>query len=240
MSDLVVEDYLVELATVGATTVTAPAGLAQRVLAHGRRQRQRRWLTGVGGVAVLAAGVGVAGARLEHTGPLFAVIEPSASMQPTIAVSDSVTADRRITPARGDVVVATVTTDAGTAQSIKRVVALPGDTIRCPDNGLGRCTGLVLNGQRVDEPYVADGEQTSFGPLTVPDGDVFLLGDNRAASLDSRVYGPVSEDAIDGVVVAISGPDGEHHAVPGAPAHPESSGSVDPPDAPPPARVSTP
>src|SRR3954452_3215225 len=110
MSDLALEGYLVRLATVGAETVVAPPGLAQQVLAR-RQQQRRRWMTGLTAVAVVAAGAGVAGARLAHSGPLFAVIEPSGSMQPTIEIGNSVHADRRLRAEHGDVVVARVSVD---------------------------------------------------------------------------------------------------------------------------------
>ena len=59
---------------------------------------------------------------------------------------------------------------------------------------------LVLNGEIVDEPY-ADLDQMDgyfFGPITVPDGEVFLLGDHRFESSDSRHFGTVPVDDIDG------------------------------------------
>jgi signal peptidase I len=81
---------------------------------------------------------------------------------------------------------------------IKRVVAGPGDRIALRD---GR---VVRNGEVADEPYIADcrgGEGCDFPrPATVPDGHYFLLGDNRGASDDSRFWGPVPLEWIQGRV----------------------------------------
>jgi signal peptidase I len=82
---------------------------------------------------------------------------------------------------------------------IKRVIGVSGDRIEIHDDAVYR------NGERIDEPYV-DGAATScfHAPncvLTVPDGMVYVLGDNRPNSSDSRVFGPVDEDEIIGEVL---------------------------------------
>lgn len=71
--------------------------------------------------------------------------------------------------------------------NVKRVLALPGDTVAIED---GR---VVVNGQPVAESYVNGGVLTDQPPLRVPPGKVWVLGDNRLVgeSLDSRAYGPV-------------------------------------------------
>lgn len=88
------------------------------------------------------------------------------------------------TPAHGDIVVTDSHTRYGRVL-IKRVIGCPGDTIDIDFE-----TGVVLrNGERLDEPYAAAptylAEGTEF-PLTVPEGMLFLMGDNRNDSLDSR------------------------------------------------------
>ena len=69
---------------------------------------------------------------------------------------------------------------------LKRVLAVGGDTIEMRDNQ------LLVNGQAVDEPYLAPDVVTrDFGPVSVPNDHIFIVGDNRNASRDSRAYGPV-------------------------------------------------
>lgn len=108
-------------------------------------------------------------------------------MAPTIAAGDKVLA-RKIDGAsvvRGDVV---VFHDPawGNETMVKRVVAVGGDTVVCCD-GQGR---LTVNGTPIDEPYLTKGGGPVHGPFTakVPAGRLFLLGDNRVGSLDSRVH----------------------------------------------------
>ena len=70
---------------------------------------------------------------------------------------------------------------------IKRVIGLPGDTVRCCDSR-GRVT---VNGRPLDEPYVFENnppDQRAFGPITVPAGRLFVMGDHRGLSQDSRAY----------------------------------------------------
>lgn len=114
----------------------------------------------------------------------FAV--PTNSMDPTIRSGDRLIA-QRIDGAevrRGDIV---VFNDAvwGDVPMLKRVVAVGGDLVACCDRQ-GR---LTVNGESVDEPYL-DGRSaspTAFDAM-VPQGRLFLLGDNRSTSLDSRTH----------------------------------------------------
>lgn len=99
------------------------------------------------------------------------------SMLPGLHDGDLILCVRHSAPERGDVVVL----DAGGKTLVKRVVAMAGDTV-----SLG-ADGLLVNGEPVQEPYVMPGEHgAEFGETAVPDGCVFVLGDNRAASKDSR------------------------------------------------------
>lgn len=91
---------------------------------------------------------------------------------------------------------------------IKRVAALPGDTWEIADGS------LFVNGTPVGEPYLARERDTrDFGPEVVPDGMLFVLGDNRAHSGDSRFAPPaglgyVPEDAVIGEAIVIAWPPG--------------------------------
>ncbi len=110
---------------------------------------------------------------------------------------------------RGDVVVFTrppgvPSTDA---DLVKRVIGLPGETVRASG-------GVVyINNRALTEPYVAtacDGTR-DFGPTTVPAGDVFVMGDNRCDSLDSRIFGPIATSTIVGRAFVIVWPLGRIH-----------------------------
>ncbi len=79
---------------------------------------------------------------------------------------------------------------------IKRVVGLPGEHIRI-DRGR-----VYVDGRALDEPYVRSGDDRSFPEVIVPPASVYVLGDNRANSEDSRVFGPVSDDRLIGRAVA--------------------------------------
>jgi len=121
------------------------------------------------------------------------------SMEPTLRSGAVVVIDklsyRTHDPRRGDVV---VTSDPrNEAPIVKRVVAVAGDSVGI-DNG-----SLVVNGVTVAETYIDNTGMAGFyfGPDVVPPGDVFVLGDHRADSIDSRTFGPIPLDNIDGRVL---------------------------------------
>jgi len=122
------------------------------------------------------------------------------SMRPTLLDRDLVLITRGYDlPTRGDIVSATVPDEHGRPVGIlKRVVGLPGDTIDAHGDV------VVINGAPLSPSY---GEARTYGPrlpqVVVPDGHIYLLGDNRFRSYDSRVLGPVPQTAVRGRVVAI-------------------------------------
>ncbi len=101
-------------------------------------------------------------------------------------------------PEYGDVIVFKYPKDPA-LDYIKRVVGLPGDVIEMRNKQFYR------NGEPVSENYIVKGDPASifpvrdtFGPFTVPEGEYFVMGDNRDNSQDSRFWGTVEKSAIHG------------------------------------------
>lgn len=133
---------------------------------------------------------------------------PSASMSPTLSVSDRVLVEKISDVGRGQVVVfhdpggwlehpatepgpvravfehAGVVPPQSSDHVIKRVIGMPGDRVECCD-AHGR---LLINGQAVDEGFLGQPASTIRFAVVVPAGHVFVLGDNRARSSDSRCH----------------------------------------------------
>ncbi|HVS45118.1 MAG TPA: signal peptidase I [Verrucomicrobiae bacterium] len=79
---------------------------------------------------------------------------------------------------------------------IKRIVGIPGDRVRVERGE------VVVNGKPIDEPYVHYPDGRSFAQVTVPAGSLYVLGDNRGVSDDSRFWGFVRDDQILGKALA--------------------------------------
>jgi signal peptidase I len=136
--------------------------------------------------------------------PIHAYKIPSGAMEPTLLIGDHIEANRLAyfgrDVQRGDVVVFKYPEDP-TKDFIKRVVAIPGDTVEVKQGQ------LYLNGARIDAPYarfeVPQGERSnsprdSLDPTRIQPGQYFMMGDNRDRSYDSRFWGTASRDAIEG------------------------------------------
>ena len=122
---------------------------------------------------------------------------PSGSMIPTLQINDRVLVNKFIyrftEPERGDIVVFQ-SVDSADQDLIKRVVGLPGDEIAVRDGK------LFVNGKPQREPYTNEKipDVSFFARTTVPKDHVFVMGDNRGNSQDSRVFGPLPEENIEG------------------------------------------
>ncbi len=175
---------------------TARAG-ASRQGAWSVVRRRRSLALRVGVLAVLVGAV-----LFVRTTLVTPVRVSSASMEPTLYAGD-VALVRQQPPDiddldRGDLV--TFVSPEDGRRTIKRVTGLPGDSLVIKDSV------LHVNGRPVEEPYVDHELIDAYysRTFTVPGGTVFLLGDNRGNSVDSRDYGPVQvEDLVGRVVVRL-------------------------------------
>lgn len=101
--------------------------------------------------------------------------------------------------------------DSDTTNKIKRIVGLPGETIKFTVTGTNNPSNgdLYINGEYVEQPikseYIAAGTNYPTVEITLGDDEYYVLGDNRGHSADSRTNGPVKKDWISGKVVAICG-----------------------------------
>ncbi len=132
---------------------------------------------------------------------------PSGAMEPTVLVGDDLIVDKRPrTPHRGDVIVFVFPADR-TKDFIKRVIAVGGDSVEVR-NGI-----VYLNGRQMPDAHarleVAPQDRSpvsprdNFGPITVPTGKLFVMGDNRDHSYDSRFWGFVDETDVEGRVLYV-------------------------------------
>ena len=149
-------------------------------------------------------------AFLVRTFVLAHFVVDGSSMHPTLETGDRVFVNkmsyRLHDPNRGDVVVLHQITGASERDLIKRVIGLPGEEIE-----MRACTVLIAeldqNGQpgpqrALEEPYLDPASAGSCGgdfePVVVPEDHVFVMGDNRGGSQDSRQLGPIDEDDLVG------------------------------------------
>jgi len=123
-----------------------------------------------------------------------ALVERGPSMEPNLYKGYRVMTEKISylvhPPQRGDVVIAD--RPGREVALIKRVVALPGETVEV------RGGHTFINGERIEEPWVTNFGGPSYPPTMVPPDHVFVLGDNRGNSRDSRAIGPVPVNSIKG------------------------------------------
>jgi len=114
---------------------------------------------------------------------------PSGSMLPTIQLEDRVIVDKFFFKYldhinHGDIIDFNPPPSAhATEEFIKRVVGLPGDKLEIRNHT------TYVNDQLIYEPYVLDKSEEDFGPIVIPSDSVFVMGDNRNNSDDSRSWG---------------------------------------------------
>lgn len=133
---------------------------------------------------------------------------PTGSMETTIEVGDRILSERISyyfrTPERGEIITFTNPMD-GKQTLVKRTIAIAGDTIDIHDDN------LYINGELQTEEYVRGLPTRQLSPTynnidisypyTVPEGCIWVMGDNRTNSSDSRYFGPVETSTVSGHVV---------------------------------------
>lgn len=102
-------------------------------------------------------------------------------------------------PHRGNVIIFRCPVDT-TKDYIKRVIGLPGETLAI------QAGSVLINGAPLVEPYITLPCEENFGPIVIPQDSVFVMGDNRPNSEDSRVWGPVPDNLIRGQAALIFWP----------------------------------
>ena len=134
---------------------------------------------------------------------------PSSSMEPTLLPGDRVLVSKFTyrfgQPDPGDVIVfaAPQARDVAEQDFIKRIVAVPGMSVEV-ENGK-----LLIDGKVQTETYIKpDNINSNFGPSTVPAGKVFVMGDNRPNSKDSRFFGPIDKRELVGKAFFVYWPPG--------------------------------
>jgi len=187
------------------TDQSSPLGDAEPRPGSGLQRELRAWARDL----VIAAGLAVViivffyqPVKVEGTS-----MAPSLSDQERIFINKFVYRVGAIE--RGDVVVFWYPLDRGKS-FIKRVVGLPGDLVQIRQ---GR---VYINGQRLEEPYVPAefADFSDYGPLRVRLGEYFVMGDHRASSNDSRMFGPVAASYIYGKAVFAYWPMAQFGAIP--------------------------
>jgi signal peptidase I len=164
---------------------------------------------------LVMAVAGCGGGAATETGATEQFTQGGVSMEPTVRAGQVITARTvtgRYEPRRGDVVL--LRSPGGlwgdrNVPLLKRVVAVGGETIACCDTA-GKVTA---DGKPLDEPYVAEDASLDeppnpnycgprrFAAVTVPADSVFVMGDSRAQSNDSRCAGPVPASSVFAVMV---------------------------------------
>lgn len=153
-------------------------------------RRHRILVIAIAGLMSLAI---LAGAARAFVFQLYLV--PSDSMAPTLEAADRIVVNRLDTsPDRGEIVVHDAPDDS--SRFVRRVIAFGGETIAISD-GVVTVDGRTLVETYLDPSVV----NADFEPFTVPEGQLFLLGDNRLQSYDSRLTGAFDADLVVGTMI---------------------------------------
>ena len=168
-------------------------------------RRRARWQRNGGVVALVVAMMAASGLVSHYVASPYTV--SAESMEPGLSDGDRLLVNKLAyqseSPDHGDVVAFHHTERGGADRMlVKRVVGVPGDVVHAEGDR------VFVNGVPIDEPWV-QGRTAAFGPVEVPHGSLFVLGDNREVSVDSRLFGVIDEEAVVGRVEFVYWPPGE-------------------------------
>jgi signal peptidase I len=173
------------------------------VLPDAPTRKRRRGRSGTKQVIewVLLVGTALAIALIIKTFLFQAFYIPSESMVPTLKTNDRVLVNKLSYKLhkvhRGDIVVFTKpkSETSDIKDLVKRVVGLPNETVE------GRGGHIYIDGKLLKEPYLPKGtDPGTFSAQTIPSNSIWVMGDNRAFSRDSRYFGPILKSSIVGRV----------------------------------------
>jgi signal peptidase I len=200
-------------AVVGGFTFTIfcvfdAVSIARRKKNNYELAKYNRWFVYVGYVVVLSFVISSLLSAVMKTNFVQAYKIPSGAMMPTLLIGDHLLANKYIykttEPKRGDIIIFPFPDDPS-RDFVKRLIAVEGDVVEMRDKR------LYLNGKEQLEPYIINTDnrmirkdtRDDFGPVTVPPGYLFFMGDNRDQSYDSRFYGFVPKSTIKGKAMSL-------------------------------------
>jgi signal peptidase I len=214
VSALIIAPNLVSmvLALIGGLAFTVFCVVDAVSIAKGKKEnyelaKYNRWFVYVGYVVGLSFLV----STLLSAGVKASLVQaykiPSGAMIPTLLIGDHLLANKFIyktaEPNRGDIIIFPYPEDPS-RDFIKRLIAVEGDIIEIKNKR------LYINGKEQSEPYIINtdsggqrDQRDNFGPVTVPPGKLFFMGDNRDQSYDSRFWGYVPKDTIKGKAMSL-------------------------------------
>ena len=149
---------------------------------------------------VLAIGIAVAVAFLVRAFLFEIILVDGPSMQPTLHTDERLAVEKVSRyaglPERGDIIIVHYS-DGTNNNYVKRAIGLPGETVEIRDST------VYINGEALSEEYTGEQPYADMEAVTVPGDTVFVMGDNRANSMDSRMVGPIRHDQIVGHAMAV-------------------------------------
>lgn len=204
--------FSMAVALIGGLAFTVFCVVDAASIAKGKKEnyelaKYNRWFAYVGYVVVLSFLV----STLLSAGVKASLVQaykiPSGAMIPTLLVGDHLLANKFIykteEPKRGDIIIFPYPEDPS-RDFIKRLIAVEGDIIEMKNKR------LYINSKEQSEPYIINtdsggprDQRDNFGPVTVPPGKLFFMGDNRDQSYDSRFWGYVPKDTIKGKAMSL-------------------------------------